>query len=353
MGIFWHFMNKTLLAILRTSLWGEPLNCNITVTQTLLKALHQQCLEPLVAQTLLKLQLSEGQKSFLLQLVAATMKQHLKVNAVLKDEILTYKNKGFNPILLKGQGCAYYYPNPVLRPTGDLDIYLGKQLDLKRYPKEKSDKHYSYIKQGVHIELHKYVETLLYPWYNKQFQRLTKEYMADPRSIQFNGIGFQIPPIQFNALMIFNHLWHHFIGGGIGLRQFVDLALILHQDHDHIDKDTLKADLQAIGLFKAWQIVGCVIVDALGLPEAEYPFYTRKYKKKGEALLRLVLKEGNLGSIHNWGDTDTPTLKKKSTALRIKLKRCLWISSVSKTESFNYLIFIFCDLKTRDIINLF
>lgn len=313
-----------------------------------MQALQKQCLETVVSGVIIQQAHSEKLKSYLLQLAIATMKQHEKMNRAIETLCKEYKSMGITPTVLKGQGCAYYYPNPLLRPTGDLDLYVGESLILPNNIKAEhphvNKKHLAFSFQGTDVEIHKYVETLLYPWYNKHFQKLTKTYLANPRIIQLNGTAFHIPPIQFNALMIFNHLWHHFIGGGIGLRQFVDLALILHQDHSHIDKDTLKADLQAIGLFRAWQIVGCVIVDALGLPGAEYPFYTRKYQKKGEALLRLVLKEGNLGSIHNWGNADTPTLKKKSIALRIKLKRCLWISSVSKMESFNYLLFILTDI---------
>lgn len=336
-------MNKTLLAILRTSLWGEPLNCNITVTQTLLKALHQQCLEPLVAQTLLKLQLSEKQKSYLLQLVAATMKQHLKVNAVLAEEIKTYKNKGFNPILLKGQGCAYYYPNPVLRPTGDLDIYLGPKLNLNS--SSSTSKHIRTTNHGVEVELHKYIEVFLLPWQNSYFQLLTEKYMKTPRDIQIGNTQISIPPIQFNALIVFNHLWHHFRVGGVGLRQFIDLAYILHKDSEHIDYEILRNDLKGIGLFKAWQITGCICVNYLGLSCNYYPFYNSKYTDKAELLLNLLIDEGNMGNQYDWGNTDLSKIKKKSTAFKIKLKRCSRIFQISRREGLYSILYLIDDVK--------
>lgn len=330
-------MNKKLPLILRSALWDNPQELEFTVDTELLEILRQQCIETLVAHSLIQNTNNETLKNHFIRLVATTMKQHKKVNMIIKEVNQRYQQIGFKPIILKGQGCAYYYPAPYLRPTGDLDIYFGDALQLER-TKNATDKHSYFKKYGIDIELHKYVETLFYPWYNKRFQKMTTQYMSHPRAVILDDVVFHIPPIQFQSLIIFNHIWQHFIRGGIGLRQFIDLAYILHHDYAILNYAQLKTDLERIGLFKAWKIVGCVVVDILGLPLLEYPFYDYKFKRKGIALYNIIIKEGNLGKNNYWGNINDSLIKKKSTAFKLKVKRCYWIFSVSKTEGLNSLV---------------
>jgi hypothetical protein len=41
----------------------------------------------------------------------------------------------------------------------------------------------------------------------------------------------------------------------------------------------------------AWQITGCAVVDVLGLPEEEFPFYNPAMRKRGARLVDFILSE--------------------------------------------------------------
>ena len=75
---------------------------------------------------------------------------------------MPYREAGLHPILLKGQGIATHYINPLHRQCGDIDVYIGKEGQpianniLLRHGAEAegeaSDKHGSYSFHGVPIE---------------------------------------------------------------------------------------------------------------------------------------------------------------------------------------------------------
>lgn len=56
---------------------------------------------------------------------------------------------------------------------------------------------------------------------------------------------------------------------GVGLRQFCDMAVMLHYAKGDIDMCALRADLQTLGMEKAWRACGSILVDYLALPEEE------------------------------------------------------------------------------------
>lgn len=209
------------------------------------------------------------------------LRQHMRLNMDLGTVFTHLQANGLHPVLLKGQGCATYYPNPVLRATGDLDIYIGEKdyekgkqacqtLGCKECEKE-TKKHIGYKYGETEIEVHRFVEPLMHPGHHRYYQKLSQEQLATPRTVSLGGVSFPIPPASFNALQCFMHIWHHFCQGGIGLRQLVDFAFILYQDHSQIDAPALQTHLKKLGRLQARQIIGCLVVDLLGLPSECYP----------------------------------------------------------------------------------
>lgn len=246
----------------------------------------------------------------LYQTVIRIEHSHELLNKRLTEIVPKLQLEGIYPVLLKGQGVAQNYPNPIRRQCGDIDLFVGKKdcekacqvlLRLGAEPenknKKKSPKHENFYLREVSIELHFLVEKLRNPYYNKRFQpwcgsHLRKENL---RSWNLNGINIFLPPVNFDALYIFNHLYHHFISGGIGLRQLCDWAVYLHTFSDQIDKSVLLKDLKVFGLLKPWQLFGCIVVDQLGLPKEDFPFYTEKQKKYSQKILSKILQTGNFG----------------------------------------------------------
>jgi hypothetical protein len=48
------------------------------------------------------------------------------LNNALIAVVQELREYGIDPVLLKGQGIAKYYPVPELRQCGDIDIYVGE-----------------------------------------------------------------------------------------------------------------------------------------------------------------------------------------------------------------------------------
>ena len=52
---------------------------------------------------------------------------NIKHNKALASLVSYLRDEGVESRLLKGQGCASYYPNPLHRQCGDIDLFVGKE----------------------------------------------------------------------------------------------------------------------------------------------------------------------------------------------------------------------------------
>lgn len=238
-------------------------------------------------------------------------KSNIIMEHTLAEVVSTIKEGGVTPVLLKGQGVAANYPNPRARNCGDIDLYIGKEnyskvveLLLQKSNKEhkslESKKHFHLQVNEVCVELHRCADIIGNPIINKRFQQWTKYHLLgeNKRGLNFNGVEVSLPPLQFDAVFIFNHLLHHFINGGVGLRQICDWALFLHKYKDEIDREELRRDLERFGLMKKWQVFGALVVKYLKMDKEEVPFYNPKMEKRSSRVINMILVDGNFG-FHN------------------------------------------------------
>ena len=237
-----------------------------------------------------------------------------RLNRMVETLQTLYSNAGLHPVLLKGQGVATNYRNPLHRQCGDIDIYLGKQgqpiancLLLQQGAEaegEESDKHASYTFKGVHIENHRIILRVNNPWSNRSFRKLVKEWY--PQGAEFpnkdtgeastgTNLSMPVPPVTFNALYIFLHAFMHLLNSGIGLRQLCDWSCLLVKRHKDIDGARLLHQLQDLGLLRAAQAFCYIAVTRLGLPSNYLPIPLEDIKQLGEELLEDIFATGNFG----------------------------------------------------------
>lgn len=313
---------EIFLALVRSALWRKPFEVDESMPDwtEILRLAEQQTVMGLVADSLRFLPESmrpSGEMYRKLQMKAVLIAQsHALLNMKLAQTVRFLESNGLNTVLFKGQGVALNYPDPITRQCGDIDLYVGeksfqKALDLLK-PDEQMDKyryikHFDYDDGGVHVEIHRIAEILPGWRKNRLFQQWTVRNLEQSslRRVEIAGEMINLPPVNFDALYIMNHIWHHFVQGGIGLRQLCDWTMYLHKFHGDIDKDLLKADLHRFGLSEAWQILGCIAVEYLGLPPEELPLYTGEYKDKSDMILQIIWSEGNFGK-YSKGATPRP-----------------------------------------------
>lgn len=314
-----------LLTLVRMALWGkfEDLPEHKPDWEQVIALAEKQTLLGLVvdAVPMLPEHLQPDTQSKMKLHVAAMkiIRSHSLLNRKVAELKTRMDKCSVHTVLFKGQGVAQNYPNPLSRQCGDIDMYVGeKNFDsvlhiLKPDSKENASKyrnvkHFNCEEDGVDIEIHRIAEIIPGFKRNSLFQRWTINHLegADVPKVEIGGEMINVPPHQFNALYIMNHAWHHFMAGGIGLRQLCDWAMFLHKYHAEINPKVLKADLKNFGLTRAWQILAGVAVKYLGLPASECPLFSGEYGSKAESLLSVIWSEGNFGHHSEYRSTPRP-----------------------------------------------
>lgn len=309
-------VHQQFLALLRGGLWGNPVDpalfSGVTDWNGILTLAMQQTVPLILTDPINRLPKNLHPPVLIMRhlhnLAVRNIRRHAQMNHTLVEAVTLFRRHGMQPILLKGQGVASNYPDPTQRWCGDIDLYMGGYYmkacaladqwgECDRQASE-SRKHYHFRHDGVVVELHRIAEQLPAVWHNIRFQRWTKAHLQGDglRETELGGAMISLPPVNFDALYIFNHLWHHFSSGdGVGFRQLCDWVRYLHTFHLEIDCSRLKRDLRAFGLWHPWRIFGYIAVDVLGLPACEFPFYSECCVKQGEVILQMVLTGGNFG----------------------------------------------------------
>ena len=305
------------LELLRAGMWDSKPIVPQDFDQwgDVLKLAKSQSVLGVVAQVMLSdedvsAHLPQDMKARLKKFLMNNILTHNLLNNTLIKVVSTLREGGVESVLLKGQGLARNYPQPELRQCGDIDLYVGLENgervhDLLSPIAEKIDdrvlihhgKHYHVtMPGGLEVEVHRYTDNHLTKKLEETYQAASAKGTTDGLVVyDFAGTPVNTPSDEFNAFFIFNHLFHHFITSGIGLRQFSDWMMFLHTRKGKLDLEYLHKLLTDMKMLMPWQAFGCVLVDNLGMPEDEFPFFDRAQGDKTDKIIRRVLDEGNFG----------------------------------------------------------
>lgn len=218
------------------------------------------------------------------------------LNQYTRDIVKLFAENGFDTCILKGQGSALYYPNPELRESGDIDIWMEmdrKDIIMflaKMFCIEKQGWHHtSFEYNSVEVEIHHHPSKLYNPFDNKALQR----YYSSQWPIQSHNmsiLGYNIPTVEFAFIHCILHIYSHILGEGIGLRQIMDLYYIgkaLPESSNNIVH-------QYIEKFRLQRLMGMLMYifhEVFGYDGDLYPVN----EKDGKYLLQTVMKGGNFG----------------------------------------------------------
>lgn len=300
--------------------------------------------------------LNEADKAGLKRFVMSNLTTGQMLNNALINIVLELRKYGIEPVLLKGQGVAKYYPMPELRQCGDIDVYVGQDNFAKACvvigemssPEDHqgdipSLKHFHTRIGHAFIEIHRYTDVYWPKRYDRVYQKISDAGMhSDLVPLDFAGVPVMSPSVDFNVFFIFNHFWHHFIADGVGLRQLCDWVRLMHANHGKINLDYLSDVLGKMRLMKEWQVFGYIAVNTLGLPADEMPFYEPKYKKIADKVLELIMLEGNFG-MENRKDYKRPKgyVAGKWYSFKRRFGRNLRVLSIFPMESLRHITKVF------------
>lgn len=241
-------MNQLFFEILRIAI-GQQQELAFSPTHDQWREIYQMA----IRQTLVGImypaieQLPEHQrplKDVLLQwylMKERIVQQNRLLNQRALETITFFQQEGFDCCILKGQGISTLYPNPLLRTSGDIDIWLsGGRKEIYDFAQSRvglqglTYRHIHYpLHKDVEVEVHITPGSLYSPIDNYKLQ----QYFVKSAPEQFHNkvrlpedIGsINTPTDAFNRLYILLHVYEHFLGEGVGFRQVLDYYYVLRQ----------------------------------------------------------------------------------------------------------------------------
>lgn len=261
------------------------------------------------------------------------------------------KQYGFDTCILKGQGNALMYPNPLLRTPGDIDVWMisgsrfkvhGEGLKIReiiRLAREKNPKGkacYHHVDfgefNGVEVEVH-YRPTFMNNLVaNKRLQR----WMKVRESEQFDNLvslpgqeqKISVPTWDFNVVFQLSHIYRHVIQDGIGLRQMIDYYFLLKSNTNRPNDTNYNDTLQYLGLMEIAGAVMWVLKEVLGLDD-QY-LIAPVDERRGRFLYREIMRGGNFGKHDSTRNPKSQIgrnierLKQDIRLLKYFPSECLW-----------------------------
>ena len=240
-----------------------------------------------------------------LALAAKIQQRNDEVDAVAAKLFDLLHQNHLHAVLIKGQGVARYYPDPALRQSGDIDLYTGEDFQkscslLRLEGSEESNdvKHFCYEWHGVHVENHRRMMLLADKHHQILFDNMLNTWFPlSVRTIRTNSGSIFVPPLQFDAVFILNHLFHHFIDGGVGLRQVMDWLLVMRTAaaDTTFDRNRFERDLEDLDLLPCAQLLAAFGVHHLGFQEAQLPIAISSDADMERLITDDILTGGNWG----------------------------------------------------------
>lgn len=226
--------------------------------------------------------------------------QNKLVNQRIKELIAHLTDNGFKTCILKGQGNAAMYPHPILRSSGDIDVWLDATKDEiahfvhKSYPEIViADHHMDYpIFKDVEVEVHYYPSFS----YNYRHNKRLQAFFNDNRDKQFQHVtkaGYATPTTLFNLVFQLSHMMRHFFTQGIGLRHAIDYYYLLQQYITEDEKAALIKTLKECGMYKFFRAIMWIETNVLGLEKNTD--IVAPQERAGKMVLHEMLKGGNFG----------------------------------------------------------
>lgn len=313
---------QAFIALLRDGLWETEARLlpydNVDYSE-MLRLAQEQSVVGLVAAGLEHIVDVQIPKELKLTFVGYAMQieqKNLAMNKFVAELFKHLQQENIKAVLVKGQGVAQCYEQPLWRASGDVDLLL----DAENYERAKAllapmaasvEQEYATFKHlgmmmpnGIEVELHGTLHTRLSSRIDQYLDAIQEEAFKNNRIRVWNNNGVEVPLPCPNddVIFLFTHILHHFYIEGIGLRQICDWCRFLWTYRDEIDIPLLEIRLKDMGLMSEWKAFAALAVNWLGMPMYAMPLFNENqnenhWKRKGDRIMALVMESGNFG--HN------------------------------------------------------
>lgn len=175
---------------------------------------------------------------------------------LLRDIINCFEQNNLSYFIYKGLVCKSLYKNSEYRLSSDEDFLMKKddmnkaveilkKMDFFVMSRKNSEIKLLNMKNMLIIELH---SSLLdnYTEDNEYINSLLISQFRNPYCMNYKNISFKTFKPTYNYLILIIHLFNHFIKGGVGIRQIMDIAKFYDTYFDEINFNLIRNILERI-----------------------------------------------------------------------------------------------------------
>ncbi len=230
-----------LSAVIRSAITGEKITQVPKINKIeFFKLANKHSLQVLTYFTLLNNGLLLDSLSGLKKVVYKLILKANTLNSDIRDLLKILNDNGVKAIPIKGFNIRKFYPSADMRFLLDFDCLI-EEKDKNKVKKILIRAGYKYSKRTArHLEFHSSSGNLI-EFHTKLFDRFLKEDFL--QEVLSNPTADLTPEQEY--IIALAHLASHFVSGGVGVRNIIDLYLL---DKQIADRDSLNKRLEQLGL---------------------------------------------------------------------------------------------------------
>ena len=266
-----------LLDLVSFALFGGE-QCDIPLTPEVLKEANQQAV-----MTLMKVDREIFPDFYLSH--AQTLVNNVRIDYEHAEAHRLMMKVGVPYVILKGSASAAYYPEPLFRTMGDVDILIARS-DLQKvdailcengfHPMENNEHpcHLAYYRENYGA-----ISTWEVHWKangvpNGKVGTKIEEYMADiivnAERRQVSEGEYMVPTAFHHGLVMLLHVASHLTNLGIGLRHLCDWAVFVAKFSDEEFCAMFEDKLKKVGLWRFAQLLTQLAMKYLHCPAKDW-----------------------------------------------------------------------------------
>ena len=275
--------------------------------------MRAQTSQGLVLDILPELSISDALKKVWRSDCYQTIKTGIKLRYEQGELLSLFEKAGIPYVILKGTAAAMYYPNPMLRGMGDIDVYIplpyheevrellnsnGYALkEKKNQYRKKYIRHITYYKDGIEFEIHRAFAMINSAKERMFVDSLLEQCCRDDSKTIRNSQGdssFLAPQTNVNGIVLLEHIGQHMLDG-LGLRQITDWMMFVNASLHDSEWISFRKLAQEAGLEKLAKTVTKMCVKYFGL-QGSYDWCMDADDKNVEKILTYLFESGNFGT---------------------------------------------------------
>ena len=250
-------------------------------------------------------------------------KRNKRMNKVVSELSEIFAQNQITAILVKGQGVASCYEEPLHRICGDVDWFFPDKQHFKRANKlfakngikvEKQAKFSkAYTWRGFLIEHHCRLLDIDDPFCISYLRRLLQQEYAYAMDLNVNEQLVRLPSPLLMHVSVNAHILKHILTSGLGIRHLCDSARVCCAYPHAMETETAEKVYRKLGIYRWMQLLNHSLVNHLGMPDKYLPFPLAP-PQNSEQMMQDILHSGNFGIYGGplSKSTDAPRKNKKA-----------------------------------------